>query len=505
MSTDVATNLTELKQLLQEISDLRAAEALLYWDQATFMPSGGAAARGRQLATLAELAHQKLIDPAIGRLLDRLEPALADQPEEDDDAALLRITRRDFERATKTPSSFTAEVANHMAVSYNTWTEARPANDFAAVAPLLEKTLELSRRYADYFPGYDHIADPLIAVSDYGMSVSTIRPIFEELRQALVPMVQAISEQDPLDESCLHLGYDEAAQLDFSLGLIRQMGYDFERGRQDKTHHPFMIKFSLGDVRITTRVDEGRLEEGLFSTVHECGHALYEQGIDMTYEGTPLAGGTSSAVHESQSRLWENVVGRSLGFWRHFYPDLQAAFPVQLADIPVESFYRAVNKVSRSLIRTDADEVTYNLHVIVRFGLELDLLEGKLEIADLPDAWHARYEENLGIVAPNDTDGVLQDVHWYAGFIGGAFQGYTLGNILALQFYDAALGVHPGIPDQIASGEFGTLHGWMRENIYRHGRKYTTAELIERTTGGPLRLEPYLGYLQDKYGALYGV
>ena len=266
-----------------------------------------------------------------------------------------------------------------------------------------------------------------------------------------------------------------------------------------------MINLSLGDIRITTRIDEGRLEEGLFSTVHECGHALYEQGINMAYDGTPLASGTSSAVHESRSRLWENVVGRSLGFWQHFFPSLQSEFPHQLADTSVEEFYRAVNKVSRSLIRTDADEVTYNLHVIVRFGLELDLLEGKLSVADLPDAWHAGYEENLGIVAPNDSDGVLQDVHWYAGFIGGAFQGYALGNILALQFYDAALSAHPEIPQQIADGEFTTLHGWMRDNIYRHGRQYTTAELVERTTGGPLRLGPYLAYLREKYGALYGV
>ena len=505
MSTDIPTALADLTSRLQEISDLRAAEAVLYWDQATYMPPGGAAARGRQLATLTELAHQKLVDPDIGRLLDKLEPALSDRPDDDDEAAMVRIARRDFEQATKTPPAFMAEVANHMAVSYNRWAEARPANDYAAMAPLLEKTLDLSRQYADYFPGYDHVADPLIAVSDYGMSVATIQPIFEELRRQLVPMVHAISAQEAADDGCLRRGFPETQQLDYSLDLIRQLGFDFERGRQDKTHHPFMINFSLDDIRITTRVDEDRLEEGLFSTVHECGHALYEQGICKAYDGTPLASGTSSAVHESQSRLWENVVGRSLGFWQHFFPSLQAEFPHQLADSSVEEFYRAVNKVSRSLIRTDADEVTYNLHVIVRFGLELELLEGSLNVADLPDAWHAQYEENLGIVAPNDSDGVLQDVHWYAGFVGGAFQGYALGNILALQFYDAALSAHPDIPQQIANGEFTTLHGWMRDNIYRHGRKYTTAELVERTTGGPLRLEPYLAYLREKYGALYDV
>ena len=340
--------------------------------------------------------------------------------------------------------------------------------------PFLEKTLDLSRRYADFFPGYQHLADPHISVSDYGMSVATIQPLFEELRQELVPMVQAIGEQEPIEDRCLHLGFPAEQQMAFGEHVIRRLGYDFDRGRQDLTLHPFMITFSLGDVRITTRVDENRLDEGLFSTMHECGHALYEQGIDMVYDGTPLASGTSSTVHESQSRLWENIVGRSRGFWRHFYPELQAAFPSQLGSVALEEFYRAINKVERSLIRTDADEITYNLHVIVRFGLELDLLDGKLSIADLPEAWHARYQENLGISAPSDVNGVLQDVHWYDGFIGGAFQGYTLGNVLASQFYEAALEAHPEIPGQIEAGQFNTLHAWLCENIYRHGRKYTT-------------------------------
>jgi carboxypeptidase Taq len=285
--------------------------------------------------------------------------------------------------------------------------------------------------------------------------------------------------------------------------VIERFGYDFERGRQDKTHHPFMTKFSLGDVRITTRVKEDDLSDALFSTLHEAGHAMYEQSIDPSFEGTPLAGGTSAGVHESQSRTWENIVGRSRGFWEFFFPRLKHAFPDQLAGVSFDTLYRAINRVERSLIRTDADEVTYNLHVMIRFDLELDLLEGKLEVKDLPDAWHARYEADLGLRAPDDRDGVLQDVHWYGGTVGGMFQGYTLGNVMSAQFYEAALRAHPEITNEIRQGRFATLRGWLTENIYRHGSKFTAAEIVERATGTPMSVEPYLRYLIRKYGELY--
>jgi carboxypeptidase Taq len=266
-----------------------------------------------------------------------------------------------------------------------------------------------------------------------------------------------------------------------------------------------MTKFSLGDVRITTRVNERDLGDALFSTLHEAGHGMYEQGINMAYEGTPLAQGTSAGVHESQSRLWENIVGRSRGFWEHYYPRLQAIFPEQLGKIPLDTFYRAINKVQRSLIRVDADEVTYNLHVMIRFDLELELLEGRLEIRDLPEAWDERYETDLGIHAPDNRDGVLQDVHWYGGLIGGAFQGYTLGNILSGLYYAQALKAHPEIPSEIGRGKFDTLHSWMRDNIYTHGSKFTADELTEKVTGGPLRIDPYIDYLRTKYGELYSL
>jgi carboxypeptidase Taq len=501
----VQDKLRELKTLLAEVDDLSSAGAVLSWDQTTYMPPGGGAARGRQMATLGRLAHDKFVDPAVGRLLDDLRPHEESLPYDSDDAALLRVTTRDYERALKVPSAFVAETYRHQAASYDAWAQARPANDFPAVLPFLEKTLDQSRRYAQYFPGYEHIADPLIAESDYGMQVSTIRPIFAELRRQLVPMVQAITTQPPADDACLLLTYPEDRQLAFGAATVKQMGYDFQRGRQDKTHHPFTTKFSLGDVRITTRVRENDLSQALFSTIHEAGHAIYEQGIRQELEATPLASGTSSGVHESQSRLWENIVGRGRPFWQHFYPKLQAAFPAQLSQTPQDTFYRAINNVSRSLIRTDADELTYNLHVIIRFELELDLLEGRLAVRDLAEAWRARYQSDLGVASPDDKDGVLQDVHWYAGFIGGSFQGYTLGNVMGAQFYAAALRAQPSIPTDIARGEFGALHEWLVDNIYQHGRKFTAAEIVQRATGSPLSIDPYIAYLKAKYGELYSL
>ena len=495
--------LNELKMRLMEIDDLNHANSVLGWDQATYMPAGGAAARGRQMATLGRLAQEKFVDPAIGRLLDELEPVTVGLPFDSDDASLIRVTRRDYEQATKIPPQFLAEYYQHTAISYQVWTEARPANDFQRVLPYLEKNLEYSRKIANFFPGYEHIADPLIDMADYGMKASSVRVLFAELRKELAPIVRALTSQAPADNSCLLQSFPEDAQLAFGKQVIELLGYDFRRGRQDKTHHPFMTKFSLGDVRITTRVKERDLTEALFSTIHESGHAMYEQGIRMALDGSPLAGGTSAGVHESQSRLWENILGRSREFWEYFYPLLQEQFPQQLGQVSLDTFYRAINKVEKSLIRTDADEVTYNLHVMLRFELELQMLEGTLAVRDLPEAWNAGFKEDLGLTPPNHANGVMQDVHWYGGGIGGAFQGYTLGNILSAQFYAEAMKAHPEIPAEIRQGRFDILRDWLTKNIYQHGRKFTAPELVQRVTGEPLRIEPYIAYLRRKYSDLY--
>ena len=385
------------------------------------------------------------------------------------------------------------------------WAEARPANDFAKVIPFLEKTIELSRKYASFFPNSGHIADPLIDQADSGMTVATIRPLFKTLRDGLVPMVDAICRQAPADDSCLTGPFPIDQQMVYGRLLAEKVGYDFHRGRLDTARHPFEARLAYGDIRITTRARENDLGDCLFSVIHECGHAMYEQGVAFELEGTPLSHGTSSGVHESQSRLWENIVGRSKTFWQYQYPSLQAAFPSQLGNVSLDAFYRAINKVSRSLIRTDADEVTYNLHVITRFELELELLEGTLAVKDLAQVWKERYSQNLGITPTDDRDGVLQDVHWYAGVVGGSFQGYTIGNVMSAQIYEAALAADPAIAGAINGGNYAPLLTWLQTNLYATGRRYDAAATLKRVTGSDLSVEPYFRYLHGKYGELYSL
>jgi carboxypeptidase Taq len=502
MPSDEA-KLVELKRRLSEIADLSSAGAVLGWDQATYMPAGGATARARQGATLSRLAHEKAVDAALGKLIDSLGPYGASLPYESDAASLIRVAKRDFEKAIKVPANYVERASAAGSASYDAWTRARPANDFATMAPLLERTIELAREYAGFFAPYAHIADPLIDGADEGMTTASVHALFAELRRELVPIVHAIAAQPAVDDRTLHGSFDEPAQLAFGRSVVERIGYDFERGRLDKTHHPFSTRFSTGDIRITTRVDPNDIGQALFSTIHEAGHAIYEQGVAAGLDGTPLGSGASAGVHESQSRLWENVVGRGRGFWEHFYPLLQETFPDPFRGVTLDTFYRAINKVERSLIRTDADEVTYNLHIMMRFDLEVDLLEGRLRVKDLPEAWRARMEADLGVAPADDRNGCLQDVHWYGGSLGGGFQGYTIGNILSAQFYAAAVKAHPEIPREIAAGRFDTLHAWLTGHLYRYGRKFTPGELVMRATGSPMSIAPYLAYLRAKYGEFY--
>jgi len=497
--------LVELKQRLCEISDLNAAADVLSWDQATYMPEGGAGARGRQRAVLCRLAHERAIAPALGGLIDALAHHGESLPYDSDDASLIRVAHREYQKKVKVPPDHVARAVAHSSASYDAWTRARPANDFAAMVPYLERTLDLSREYPTYFAPYKNVADPHIDDADEGMTTASARKLFGELKRQLLQMVRVICAQPIADYSSLRQTFAKEAQFDSALHVAQSLGYDLKRGRLDLTHHPFCARFSGGDVRITTRVNENDLADALFSTLHEAGHGMYEQGISAALDGSPLGRGVSAGVHESQSRLWENVVGRSRGFWEHFYPPLQQAFAEQLARVPLNAFHRAINKVARSLIRTDADEVTYNLHIMLRFDLEIKLLEGELRVKDLPEAWHAAMQADLGTAPPNDRDGCLQDAHWYSSYIGGQFQSYTIGNILSAQFYAAALRAHPDIPHEIASGQFGTLHSWLRENLYQHGSKFAPDDLVERATGAVMHTEPYLDYLREKYGALYGL
>ncbi len=496
-------DLDELRARLLEIDDLQGAASLARWDQMTYMPAGGGAARGRQLATLTRLAHEKLTDVSMGRLLDRVARETASLSPDSVEASLVRVTRRLYDRSVRVPVSLVAEIEEQAARTYQAWTRARPANDFASVSPLLEKVLELSRRRAECFPGYECIADPLIALEDEGMTASDIRQMFQALRAQLVPLVRAIAARPPADASCLRQVVPAGRQLEIARQAIGAIGYDFERGRLDLTPHPFSTRIALDDVRVTTRVRDDNFTESLFIALHEAGHGLYEQGGSQDLEGSPLKGPPSAGLDESQARLWENLVGRSRGFWEYFYPRLRQALPEQLAGVDLETFYRAINRVQPSLLRGQADEVTYNLHVMLRFDLELDLLEGRVAIKDLAQVWRERFEADLGLPVPDDTHGVLQDVHWYTGRIGGVFQGYTLGNIMSAQLYAAAVAAHPEIPARLATGEFGTLQTWLRTNVYRHGAKFTAGELMRRATGQEMSIEPYVDYLWRKNQPLY--
>jgi carboxypeptidase Taq len=499
------TDFADLKQRLKTIEDLRDAERTLIWDQSTYMPESAAPARGRQLALLSSLAHERMADPGMGRLLDSVAPWAERQGTESNAAALVRVTRREHERATRVPPDFVRRLSEHSSKTYDVWQRARPANDFGAVRPLLETTVELSRELASYYTGYEHPYDVLVDLAEDGMTVKTVRALFSELRAGLVPLIEKIRARPEPDDACLTGEFPESGQRAFGEKVIRAFGYDFARGRQDKTAHPFMIKLGRGDVRITTRYRNDDVSDGLFSTMHEAGHAMYEQGVDDSLEGTPLFHGTTAGVHESQSRLWENLVGRSLPFWRRWYGPLKETFPKTLNGVDVDSFHRAINKVVPSLVRTDSDEVTYNLHVMMRFDLELDMLEGKLAVRDLPEAWRARIKKDLGVAPSDDRNGAMQDVHWYGGTVGGQFQSYTLGNVMSGQFFAAVRRDLGDLDAQIEAGEYAPLRGWLTERIYRHGRKFTALEIVERATGEPLSTKPYLSYLNTKYGALYGL
>lgn len=503
--SEFRSQLADLKSRLEVIEDLQRVVEVLYWDQTTYMPPGGASLRGRQLATVTKLSHELASDAALGRLIDELEPQIKAQGGPQVEADLMRIARRDFERATRAPADLMGRLQEQQSTGYVAWQAAREANDFTVAADSLQRILELSREYANCFPGFDSIADPLIDEADQGMTVARVRPWFAQLRERLVPLVEAVCAAPGPDLSVILRPAPADAQLAFAESVAEQLGYDLARGRQDLTIHPFMVRFGHGDVRITTRLIDNDFTEALYSTMHEAGHALYEQGGSADLAGTPLAGGVSSGVHESQSRLWENLIGRSRGFWVHCLPQLKRAFPGVFDDVDVDGVYRAVNVVRRSPIRTESDELTYNLHVMIRFEIELDLLDGTLAVADLRDRWNADYESMLGITPESDRVGVLQDVHWYAGTIGGVFQGYTLGNVMSAQVFAAAERALPTLRGDIEGGRFGELLAWLTTNLYRHGRRIAPLDLIAQATGSPLSVEPYMDYLSAKYGALYGL
>jgi carboxypeptidase Taq len=432
VATTTLAAFDRLAALVAESVDLRHAADVIEWDERVYMPPGGAPVHGEMSATLRRLAHEKFTSAAVGDALGAAEDALRGADPDSDAARTLAVTRRDFEKATKVPAEFVAEHALAVSAAQHAWGEARGASDFRGFQPHLKRIIDLKRRYVTFFPGSVHPYDVLIDDYEPGMTTREVQTVFSALRTRQVDLVRRIAERPPVDDSFLRIPYAEPALIDFSVDIIRAFGFDFARGRQDKSLHPFCTSFGSGDVRITTRFVETYPLSLLFGTMHETGHALYEQGIATAYQRTMLEGGASLGVHESQSRLWENIVGRSLPFWEHFFPRLRDRFPTELRDVSLDAFYRAINRVERSVIRVEADEATYNLHVMLRVELEIALVEGRIEAKDLEDAWNSRMREYLDATPPNAAKGVLQDIHWSAGLL-GYFATYTLGNVIAAQ------------------------------------------------------------------------
>ena len=462
------------------------------------MPPAGSTARAELRATLARLAHEHATDPAVGELLEELRPFEDEHPFDSFEASLIRVTRREYEKQRRVPAEWRAESARAGALGYRAWLRARDERDYEVFRPHLERRLELVQEYVACHTPYDDPYDVLLDDYEPGMATADVERVFERLKAELVPLVADVGE--PVDDSCLRGSFPPEGQRRFALEVLGTWGMDEEAWRLDDTVHPFATSPGAGDIRLTTRFNDDE-PSGILSCLHEFGHGLYDRQLDPAFARTPLATGASAAFHESQSRLWENLVGRRLSTWRHFYPRLQEALPEQLGTVPLETFHRALNRVEPGVRRVDADEVTYSLHVVVRFDLERAMLAGDVTAVELPDAFDAKLREYLGVQPADALDGVLQDVHWSdASF--GYFPTYAIGNVISLQLWERAAAELGDLDAQFERGDFGPLRSWLGERVHRWGRSFTPAELLERIVGGPLDAEPYLAYLRQKVDEL---
>jgi carboxypeptidase Taq len=494
------TRFEELLRLLGELTDVEKALHVLSWDEETKMPPAGAEARAEQRATLARIAHELQTAAELGNLLEELRPFEESHPADSFEAAVIRVARADFEKATRVPSELRANLSRLGSQGYRAWLRAREAQDYAVLLPYLERALELRRQYVDCFAPYEDPYDPLLDIYEPGMKTSEVEVVFERLKEGLVPMIRTFAESGIVDDSCLHGSFARGAQRRFSLAMLERWGMEPLAWRLDGTVHPFMTCFSPSDIRLTTNFHDDSLH-GVLSCLHEFGHGIYERNVDPRYTRTPLAEGVSSAFHESQSRLWENLVGRNIATWRFFYPKLQAEFPEQFAHVSLETFHRALNKVEPTLRRVDADEVTYSLHIILRFELERAMLDGDLDVRDLPEAFDAKMREYLGLQPPDIVSGALQDAHW-SDLTFGYFPTYALGNVVSVQLWERVEADVGPLDEHFERGEFVALRDWLAENVYRWGRVFTPQELLQRAAGGPLDPEPYLRYLERKLNDL---
>jgi carboxypeptidase Taq len=468
------------------------------------MPPGGGEIRAEQLATLEQVRHEKLASDAIARLLDQLSSYEEELPYDSDGASLIRVARREHEKARRVPAELKGAIARAGSLGGKAWRAARERSDYSLLAPHLERIVELKLRYAACFDAAD-VYDPLLDDYEPGMTTAAMAGLLEELKAGLVPLVGRITERaGTVDDSFLHGHFPIDAQQQLVAEILRALPHEAGAWRLDMAAHPFATAVATTDVRITTRYFVDLLPPGIFAMLHEYGHGLYENGVSRSLERTPLCVPTSLGIHESQSRMWENLVGRSRPFWSCFFPRVAAAFPEQLTGVDAERFYRAVNRVQPSLIRVEADQATYDLHVILRFELEQQILHERLAVSDLPEAWNARIKAYLGLDVPDDSLGVLQDVHWSEGDF-GYFPTYSLGNIVSAQIWEAARSALGDLDGQIEQGDFAPLAGWLREHVHVHGCKFMPAETLERAIGSRAEVGPYLRYLQVKFAELYGL
>jgi carboxypeptidase Taq len=491
----------DLRERLAEISDLVKTAALLGWDQHVMMPQKGASIRAEQMATVGRIAHTKFISAEVGTLLDDLRGWGEQQDYDSFEASLIRVSTRDWEKSRQVPPELRAEMSRSAALANQVWIDARKANDFKTFLPVLRKNLDLRKRYIDCFEVKDEPYDIVLDDYERDMTTKEVRRIFNYLKEHQAPLVKEVAARGGNDAKPRE--YSLEAQKTFELEVVKAFGYTDDAWRLDPTVHPFASGTGITDIRITTRYFSDHLG-GLFGTMHEFGHGLYERQVDPALERSPLARGVSLGMHESQSRMWENLVGRSLPFWRHFFPRLQELFPT-LAGDDAESWYREVNRVEPSLIRVEADEATYNLHIILRFELEQAMLGDEFPLEQLPEQWNSRMWDYLGIEVPSDTEGVLQDVHWSGGSI-GYFPTYALGNLISAQIWEKITADLPSLESDFEQGEFGGLRDWLGEHLHRLGRKYTPGETLERVVGTPeIDPEPYVRYLRSKLADIYGI
>ena len=494
--------LEELKKEFTDITRLNHIRSLLGWDEMVNLPKGSFAARGEQNALMSKIVHERLISDKIGKLVKEAEK-LTDLNLVD--SATLREAKRDYEQEVKLPTELVEEISKTSSLGYVKWVEAREKNDFSIFQPVLEKLVGLQIQVAEKLDTHPDPYSTLIDLYEPGATYDWIANIFSKSKQNLNRIIKKLdASNDKPDFSILTQKWNVDKQWDFSIEVIKGLNYDFNKGRQDKSVHPFTTSLSSSDTRFTTRIDEDFISTCMFGSIHECGHALYDMGFMEQIHDSVLANGCSMGIHESQSRMWENMVGRSMEFWKYFYPKLKTSFPNNLKDKSIEDFYRSINTVQPSLIRVEADEVTYGMHIILRFELEREIIEGNIQVSELPELWNEKMENLLGVTPPTNSDGVLQDIHWSGGSF-GYFPTYFLGNLYGAQFYNTALKQHPNLPNEYEKGNFSNLLSFLRENIHQYGRIYQARDLVKRVTGEDLNPDYFIEYLEKKFYQIYRI